>query len=839
MNILPEIKSTVLDNGLRIYIAERPGQPSVELECHVRTGSIHENHDLGCGLSHFLEHMMFQGCRDFPGTAAADKLGELGGDVNAYTGFDRTVYHCELPSRHWAEGLKVIANMVQYPEFPAERFASEKEVILRECELGRDNPDRRLIDALLSNTFQSHPVRIPIIGYPGKIAQVTREMMTDYYNRRYSPSRAFWVIAGDVNADEVFAELNKLCGTWQEGRLDEPVLPAEQEQTSQRICNTEFDDPLARLAVGITLPGAAHPDIPALDIMCGLLGMSDASRLVRKLRQESELAMNVESFCYVQPFGGILAIAAGTTPGKLGKLEKALLRELEDIRQNGFTTREIKREQTQQYAEQLRTLRSNRGITGVISAGIYAENSPYMTERYMERLLNVTAADVKRVAEKYLSPERLTIIRQTPPGFAKKQKITLKENRKSAPAEKFLSNGAKFVSIEDKFLPLIDCAIVLPGGALREKAEHSGISRLLSDMLSAGCAKYSEGEIADRLESLGATFSASAGLNSFTIRVNSPRKTFKKLITLLGDMLNAPLFGEKEFQREKSNMLDALSSRMQQPRFVADRVAAKTIFGSHPYSNGTFGTADSIANITPEILRKFYRSICVPSQSVIAIGGDLSHAEATEFAEELAENIEWSSTEMPMPVPPEYPAEAVCQNLDLQREQTVVEFCLPCISCLAPETPAFTILSDAMNGLSSPLFKRIREDNALAYSTGMRHISGWQGGMLTFFAVTTSAQAARALELLKETVNNLINNGLSQSEFDKARDGAVFNTQRVTADLEGALYASALSVFYGRKANQTEEDMETLKAITPEEVNRILKSILGKYPGVTVTVSGK
>lgn len=323
MKLLPEIRQTVLENGMAVYVVERPEQPSVELQCHVRTGSIHEGLDLGRGLSHFLEHMMFQGCRDYPGTAAADKLGSLGGDANAYTSFDHTVYHCELPARHWAAGLDVIAKMVRYPEFPEERFTAERDVILRECELSRDNPDRRLMTRLLEQTFQTHPMRFPIIGYPQKIAEVSREIMAEYYRARYAPGRTFWLIVGAVKADAVFDSLHALCGDWSRGILADPVIGAEAGQIAPRECNVEFDDPMARLALGVQLPGSAHPDIPALDIMCGLLGMSDASRLVRKLRQESELAVNIESFCYVQPFGGLLGIVGGTAPEKFAKLEKA------------------------------------------------------------------------------------------------------------------------------------------------------------------------------------------------------------------------------------------------------------------------------------------------------------------------------------------------------------------------------------------------------------------------------------------------------------------------------------------------------------------------------------
>ena len=132
MRFFPVPQRLRLDNGMEIYVVERPGQPSAEVQCHVRTGSIHEEEFLGCGLSHFLEHMLFQGCRDFSGNSVADFFNAAGGDINAYTSFDRTVYHATVPGDFAVEAVRALGSMVRYPDFPEERFAAERDVILRD-----------------------------------------------------------------------------------------------------------------------------------------------------------------------------------------------------------------------------------------------------------------------------------------------------------------------------------------------------------------------------------------------------------------------------------------------------------------------------------------------------------------------------------------------------------------------------------------------------------------------------------------------------------------------------------------------------------------------------------
>ena len=125
MGFLGDTVSMTLENGVRLCCLSRPGS-SVEMQFHVGAGSIFEQEHLGCGLSHFLEHMSFQGCAGYPGRLVAAEVNRLGGDVNAYTSYDRTCYRMQLPREHWRSGVAMLAAMVRHPEFPEERFPGER-----------------------------------------------------------------------------------------------------------------------------------------------------------------------------------------------------------------------------------------------------------------------------------------------------------------------------------------------------------------------------------------------------------------------------------------------------------------------------------------------------------------------------------------------------------------------------------------------------------------------------------------------------------------------------------------------------------------------------------------
>ena len=155
-------------------------------------------------------------------------------------------------------------------------------------------------------------------------------------------------------------------------------------------------------------------DIPALDVLAGILGMGDGSRLVRILEQEKQLAVTLRSFCYSQPCGGLLGISAAATPGKLRKLESELRRELDRIRKGGLTRAEVSREKTQQLSEHLRELRGIREIAANIGGGVIAADAPDFSDTYLRRLSGLTPDDVTAAAEKYLTPERFSFVIQTP-----------------------------------------------------------------------------------------------------------------------------------------------------------------------------------------------------------------------------------------------------------------------------------------------------------------------------------------------------------------------------------------------------------------------------------------
>src|SRR6187402_214383 len=178
-----------LPNGLTLILDPDTTAPVVSTQIWVATGSMHEDQHLGAGISHFLEHMVFKGTRDYDADSLADVVQAAGGHWNAYTTFDRTVYYIDGPSASLPTFLKTLTGLVFYPTLPESEFEKEKDVIRREIDMGLDDPDNVASRLLFSTVFTLDPRRHPVIGHRHLFDAIRHQDLTGYHRDRYTPDR--------------------------------------------------------------------------------------------------------------------------------------------------------------------------------------------------------------------------------------------------------------------------------------------------------------------------------------------------------------------------------------------------------------------------------------------------------------------------------------------------------------------------------------------------------------------------------------------------------------------------------------------------------------------------
>ena len=170
-------------------------------------GSIHEGRWLGAGLSHVLEHMLFKGTTTRPGSRIDQEVQEAGGYMNAYTSFDRTVYHIDVPNTGARTAIDILCDIMQNATLPPDELAKEMDVIRREMDMGQDDPGRRASRRLFEVAYTKSPYRFTIIGYPDIFNEVKPDDIRGYYHEKYAPNNVFYVVAGDVKNEDVVAQI--------------------------------------------------------------------------------------------------------------------------------------------------------------------------------------------------------------------------------------------------------------------------------------------------------------------------------------------------------------------------------------------------------------------------------------------------------------------------------------------------------------------------------------------------------------------------------------------------------------------------------------------------------
>src|SRR5216110_1900742 len=304
----------ILPNGLTIIVQEDRSAPVASVQAWCATGSIDEDQHLGAGLSHILEHMLFKGTNTRSANQIAQSVQDVGGYINAYTSFDRTVFWIDVPKDGVGTALEVLSDAMMNSSLPPEEYNKEQEVIRREFAMGYDDPDRMASLLLFATVYQKHPYRLPVIGEMEIYNQLTQEQVMQYYKSRYVPNNLTFIVVCDVDAEKIHQQLADFFKIYPEKSLKPVFVPEEPPQLGRREVHNEFATELSRLELAWHIPEITHPDVPALDLLSTILGEGRSSRLYRRVREQTGLAFGISAFSYTPGDPGLLGIEATVDP---------------------------------------------------------------------------------------------------------------------------------------------------------------------------------------------------------------------------------------------------------------------------------------------------------------------------------------------------------------------------------------------------------------------------------------------------------------------------------------------------------------------------------------------
>jgi zinc protease len=822
----PGVSLTTLENGLTVIVREDHSAPVVSAQAWCMAGSIHEGKWLGAGMSHVLEHMLFKGTATRPGSRIDQEVQEAGGYMNAYTSFDRTVYHIDVPNTGARTAIDILCDIMQHAALPPDELEKEKQVIVREMDMNVDDPGRRAGRRLFETAYTRSPYRFTVIGYPDIFHELKREDIFAYYEEKYAPNNVFYVVVGDINQKEVIEQIRSAYGKTKARAIPPVVLPEEPRQTSAREIIEEAPIELGHTHIAWHIPELRHPDIPVLDVLAVLLGHGRSSRLYQQVREGKGLAHSVDAWTYSPGEPGLFGISATIDADKYGEARRCILGEIEKMKEGPVDAQELSKAVKQFVAASLSTRKTMQGQAQDLGGNWLAATDLNFSERYLDAIKSVTPADLQQAARKYLTSENRTVYTLLPNGTSPKVSSSLQVSAENSIQKIDLPNGLRLLIKEDHRLPFVEFRAVFKGGVLAETASNNGVTTLMGKLLLKGTKTRSAESIAREIESIGGSIDSYGGNNSFGVNAEVLSGDFDTGLGLVADVLLNPTFPTAAFEREREVQLAAIRSQKDQLLQSASRLMRKTLFGEESYGLDPLGTEESVQQLEVDDARSFHRELAVPNNCVLAIYGDVNTGEVRKAVENALGSWKPNGKVASSKPRKDRSTGGVSRVTELRdKKQSVLIIGYPGTVLSNPDRYPLELIQEACSDLGSRLFLRVREQLGLAYYVGAQHFLGVEPGFFAFYVGTMPEKTSLVeSELLKEA-ELLRSEGLTEEELKRAKAKIIGQKKIARQDLGGLAMTTALDELYGLGYAYSDTEDARYEAVTLEQI----KSTARKY----------
>ena len=834
---IPEVESAYFElaNGLTLVVAEHHSAPLASVQAWCQTGSIHEGEWLGGGLTHLLEHLLFNGTGRRTSKQISDEIHAVGGYINAYTSFDRTVFWIDCPASAVRQSIDILGDMLFCSILEPETLSREMDIIRREFDMGLDDPDRVLSYLTFRTAFQVHPCRYPVIGIRDIFDRLTPVDVSRYYRKRYVPNNIFLVVAGDVETDRVKTDAEELLSFAKRAALEPVILPEEPRQLGRRTAEQAFKADLAYFNLGWHVPAVSHEDMASLDAASVVLGGGTSSRLYQELREKEGLVYGVGAYAYTPGFPGLLTVS-GTCAKEVSELvSERVVRCVDDYRERRISEKEVEKAKRILAVNVIEQLQTVKGVASDLGLNwLYARNLGF-SRHYLERVQAVSVLDVERVVGRYLTDSNLTVAMLRPEISSRRAPAIARFSFE--PQLHRLTNGAKAVLMPDRRLPMIYCSVVVRGGALFETLEDNGIHRLLSQAMLKGTHSRSAEQIAQGIEEIGSLLSIESGYNTLRAAVSSLSADFQKAFSVLMDVATDPTFPAELTERERESQIAAIRSENVQPHVIARNLLRSKIYGSHPYAFDPLGCEESVHRITRDQLFERHRDCFIWPHATFGFCGNFESGQLTDMLEKALAAAPTDYQAQPFAIPPVNDTEERTVYSHEGRHQAVVYIGFLACGLMDPDRVGLELLDEAAGDSSSRFFARIREELGLAYSVGSWLFIGLVPGVFSFYAATSPENAENVAQIIRDELADLARKGLEEQEFARAKARSIAQLEFRLQSMEACAQSAALNEHYGLGYDYARRRKRMIEELSRSTVSDLARKYLMDKPAITVIVT--
>lgn len=859
-------KKIQLKNGLNVLFIESNKSPVISVQMWVRTGSADEV-SFEQGISHFIEHLVFKGTPSFKVGEIAKTVEGSGGELNAYTSFDQTVYYVTMPSSETTTALKVIREMTSCPIFDPTEVDNEREVVIEEIKRGLDSPGRVASQLLFSTVYQKHPYGVPVIGYEKIIRKVPLKTLKSYFEGRYHPKNMFLVVAGNISAKELQKEL-KVFETTETKKIRAVKRKQEPKQKTPRIKvqKSTFQDDFFHMA--FRTPKATHKDIPALEVLSMILGQGDSSRLIHRLRIEKHLANSIGASVYSPKDDGLFLVSGSFKQEQFTEMIAEVLKALREVRNELVSAEELKKAKINIESEQYFSLETVDGLSRSLGSWEFLFKDPSHFEKYLDQVQQLTPKDILMAARKWLDPKSLTFVALTKepqkikktftvafsafkksltkePALARVLKTAPKNTKSSnkglskitltstpAKTEKvILPSGATLLLRKITETPLISVKAAFGGGLRAEPSDRRSIAELLSRTWIGDLDTMKEADIYQFFDSRAAAIGSFSGRNSIGLNSDFLKPFERECGNLWAKILTTPSFQETILMREKSVLSHQIQSRNDRGAQRAILKLEEILFQGHPYQFDLMGTEESVAQVKMSDLKEYWNKVANPKNLVISISGNIDPQYWVNLLQPLSTQLP-QGEKITKTFTPRHPKEPTTHHQVLNREQTHIAIGFPGLSLKSSNRYALHLIDSILSGQGGRLFLELRDKNSLAYSVGPVHMEGIETGYFGAYIGCSPEKADKAINMLIAEFQRLIKEPVSESELIKAQK---YTIGRHYIEMQKTSYVNSLILFdalYDLDINDAFDVEKKYLQVTPKDIQRVAGEIFSQVPTI-------
>jgi zinc protease len=850
-----------LPNGLSVVLQENHAAKVVAFQAWVAVGSADESPDIA-GIAHVFEHMLFKGTARRGVGQIAQEVEAAGGEINAWTSFDQTVYHLVLASRFFDTGLDILADALQNSSFDPKELERELKVVLEEVKQGEDNPSRVATQALFGAAFTRHPYRRPVIGYTKTVKAFTRERLLDFFHRWYVANNVTLVVVGDFDVERAKAAIAESWGKM----ASRPLARPERKEPAQKAARAKVvtqDVRETQVGVAFHIPGIHHDDTAALDLLAIILGQGDSSRLTRGLKRRDQLVTDAFAYSYTPRDPGLLVSGATLPPEQLDAAFAGLLAETFRLRHEEVSETELQKAKTiieSDAVYQKETVQGQArklGFFETVGGGIAWE------DEYNRQVRAVTPATLMAAAQKYLTIDNATVAALVPEKkgsdarkleervLAALEHASDEAEARWAPAAApstgadeavvrvKLPSGARLLVKRDPSVSLVAMRAVWMGGLRYEDSRTNGVNNLLAALVTRGTRTLSGDDLAHEVEAMAGSIGGFSGRNSFGVRGEMLARHWERGFELLADCILDPVFSEEELEKERRQALEEIRTQADNISSETFRLFQQTLYPKHPYRLDVIGTADSVAALTRRRLADYYKRHMAPSQMTLSVVGDVDPQAVVAKARALFGAAKRGAAPPAAPAAPwddKHPVVAQEVFRFQNKQQAHVVYGFPGTTITDDDRFALEVLATILSGQGGRLFVELRDKRGLAYRVSAFSVEGVDPGYFAVYIATSPENLAVAKSGIEDELGKIAATPVPKAELERAKRYLV-GAHEISLQRRAALASTlAFHEAYGVGWDEYRRYAPGILAVTAADVQRVARKYLDVGRAIVATV---